>query len=77
MNRERSNEFISIIIEYLCRAYQTDYNGLADMIGCNRGWFTRYRNAEFGQKGFDTTFALVKLAESVSGKQLLDVLLGE
>ena len=62
---EDSNEFMSVVIDYLCRAYQTDYNGLADLIGCNRGWFTRYRKADFGKKGCVTTMALLKLAANV------------
>lgn len=77
MNYEQSNEFLNIIIEYLCRAYQTDYNGLADLIGMNRGWFTRYRNAGYLDKGVNTTMALLKLATSVDMKQLMNVLFSE
>ena len=74
---EQSNEFMNDIIEYCCRAYRVDYNGLADLIGCNRGWFTRYRNAEFGKKGHDTTVAILKLAADVDVKRLLCVLFNE
>ena len=77
MNYEQSNEFMNAIIEYVCRAYQVDYNGLADMLEMDHGWFTRYRNAEFSQKGFNTTSALINLAASVSSKQLVSVLFDE
>lgn len=77
MTHEESNEFMAVIIEYLCRAYQTDYNGLADLIGCNRGWFTRYRNADFLDKGVNTTMALLELAANVNRKQLFDALFNE
>lgn len=74
---EQSNEFMNLIIEYLCSAYRVDYNGLADLIGCDHRWFGRYRNAEFGKKGAATTFALVELATNVSGKQIIGVLFNE
>ena len=77
MNRETENKRIETLIEYLCIAYQTDYNGLADLIGCNRGWFTRYRNASFGDKGVNTTMELVKLAANVSGKRLFGAVFDE
>ena len=74
---ENSNELMTVIIDYCCPAYQTDYNGLADLIGCNRGWFTRYRNAEFGKKGVNTTFKLIELATNVDRKQLCKALFNE
>lgn len=74
---EHANKTIAALIEYLCVVHKTDYNGLADLIGCNRRWFTRYRNAEFRKKGAATTLKLINLATSVSRKQLVGVLFDE
>ena len=77
MSLETANKRIETLIDYLCFAYQTDYNGLADLIGCNRGWFTRYRNASFGDKGVNTTMELVRLAANVDGKRLFSAVFAE
>ena len=74
---DEANEFMGVLVEYVCYAYQVDYNGLADMLGIDRGWFTRYRNAEFSNKGAGTTFKLIELAANVSQKQLIGVLFEE
>lgn len=74
---DKSNEIMKTVIEYVCYTYRVDYNGLADMLGMNHGWFTRYRNADFEDKGFNTTFALIRLAASVNEEQLVMALSDE
>ena len=76
-NYEIANRYVDTLIDYCCMAYQVDYNGLADMIGCNRGWFTRFRKASFGEKQSTIVISIVRLAEKVNGAQIIGALFGE
>lgn len=48
-------------IEMLKAVYDLDEYGLADMLEMKHQTWTKYRRAEFGQKGATTTFRLAQI----------------
>ena len=58
---ELCNRRIMAYVDMLKEAYQVDNHGLADMIGVNRGTFTKFLKADFTHKTVTPAFELAKL----------------
>lgn len=68
---DEATKRLNMLIDLVCSAYGLDYNGLADAIGVNRGWFTRYRNGGMRKFGFMAVVRIVDMAGNLTRNELL------
>ena len=69
---EIGTERIRLLVEFVCSVYGLSHAELADALGKNRGWFTRYLNGSIADWGAMTLFGLVEMCAAIDGKMLLD-----
>ena len=66
-----STERISMLTNLVCSAYGLSYDELADRLGVNRSWFTRYRNGGIRKWSSAAVVNLVDMAAAVDSDSIL------
>lgn len=59
--QEATRRRMDAYIDMLKEAYQVDNNGLADIAGINRGTFTKFMKADWGDKSVSVLVKLMRL----------------
>ena len=66
-----ATERINMLTDLVCSAYGLSYNELADRLGVNRSWLTRYRNGGIRQWSSAAVVDLVDMAAVLDGDSIL------
>ena len=75
--QEIATERIRRLVDFVADVYGLSYAELADALGINRGWFTRYRNGSIGDWGCKALFGLIDMCAAIDSKMLFDWLIPE
>lgn len=70
--QEIGTERMRMLTDFACSVYGLSHAELADLLGVNRGWFTRYYNGTIGNWGAQTLFSIVKMCAAIDRKRLLE-----
>lgn len=74
---EIGTERINMLLDFVASVHNLTYNEVADKLGINRGWFTRYRNGGFDKWGASAVFGVVHMLFETSPEMVFDWLTAE